>query len=137
MSDDGAPPEALVVEVLIPMPVEVAYSYRVPAGLDVRAGDFVAVPLGPRETVGVVWAHEAVGAGRGANLKAIIGKADLPPLPEPLRHFIDWLARWTLTPRGTVLRMAVRAPAYAGPEPVRVGLEVAGPPPGRMTPART
>ena len=137
MSEVAPSPETVVVDVLIPVAVDVAYSYRVPDGLEVQAGDFVAVPLGPRETVGVVWAREAVGSGRGANLKLVIGKADLPPLPEPLRQFLDWLARWTLTPRGTVLRMAVRAPAYAGPEPVRVGLRLTGPPPTRMTPART
>ena len=137
MSDPAPVPTSAIVDVLIPVAVDVAYSYRVPDGLDVQPGDFVAVPLGPRETVGVVWSREEVGAGRGANLKAVIGKADLPPLPEPLRRFLDWLARWTLTPRGMVLRMATRAPAYAGPEPLRVGLQLAGPPPVRMTPART
>ncbi len=55
---------------------------------------------------------------------------------EPLRRFIDWLAAWTLSPRGMVLRMAIRAPEFAGSEPVRVGLRRAGPPPARMTPAR-
>ena len=54
-----------------------------------------------------------------------------------MRQFIDWLAGWTLAPRGMVLRMALRAPDEAGPEPVRVGVRRAGAEPGRMTPARS
>src|SRR6185437_6141499 len=49
----------------------------------------------------------------------------------------DWVARWTLAPRGMVLRMAMRAPFAATPEPIRIGIRRAGPPPARLTPART
>ncbi|MCW6507428.1 primosomal protein N' [Lichenifustis flavocetrariae] len=127
---------SVVVDVLVPVAVDVAYSYRLPPGLDAAEGDFVHVPLGTRETVGVVWSREVLGPGRGSNLKSVIGTVDLPPLPPRLRRFIDWVARWTLTPRGMVLRMAVRAPSHAGPERVRIGLRRAGPPPARLTPAR-
>ena len=40
------------VDVLIPLGLDQAYSYAVPAGLVLRPGDVVQVPLGPRETVG-------------------------------------------------------------------------------------
>ena len=43
------------VDVLIPLGLDQAYSYAVPAGLVLKPGDVVEVPLGPRETVGVVW----------------------------------------------------------------------------------
>ncbi len=45
-----------VVDVLVPVALDQAYSYRVPEGLDLKPGDVVAVPLGPREALGVVWA---------------------------------------------------------------------------------
>ncbi|MGH8276610.1 MAG: replication restart helicase PriA, partial [Steroidobacteraceae bacterium] len=61
---------------------------------------------------------------------------DIPPLPANLRKFIDWVARWTVSPRGMVLRMAIGAPFQAGPEPARVGVRLARLPPHRMTPAR-
>ena len=128
----------LVADVLAPVAVDVAYSYRVPAGLSLAPGDFVEAPLGAREVTGVVW--EVRPATGGANLKTILRKRDLPPLKAPLRDFIDWVARWTLSPRGMVLRMAIRAPDAAGPEPVRVGVRLAGDQAGRaelrMTPAR-
>lgn len=131
MTAETAPPT--VVDVLIPVAVDTAYSYRVPKGLALEPGDFVVVPLGPRQTIGVVWAARAAG---GDNLKQVVSRVDWPPVREALRRFVDWLAAWTLSPRGMVLRMAVRAPEFAGAEPVRVGLRRAGPPPARMTPAR-
>ena len=85
-------------------------------------------------TNGVVWEVRS-GAG-GANLKAIVSRLDIPPLPANLRKFVDWVARWTLSPRGMVLRMAIGAPLQAGPEPARAGVRLKGPPPSRMTAAR-
>ena len=48
-----------VVDVLVPVAVNQAYSYRIPDGLDLKPGDVVAVPLGPREVTAVVWAENA------------------------------------------------------------------------------
>ncbi|MDB5649338.1 MAG: primosomal protein [Hyphomicrobiales bacterium] len=129
---------ASVADVLVPVAVDIAYSYKIPAGLVLKPGDFVNVPLGTRETTGVVWATRDAG---GSNLKSIIEKRDLPALAAPLRRFVDWVAAWTLAPRGMVLRMGIRAPDSAGPEPVRIGVRIAGEPgapklPQRMTPAR-
>ena len=125
-----------VADVLVPVAVETPYSYRVPEELAVSAGDFVTVPLGTRETTGVVWETNSLPPGAGGNLKSVLAKRDLPPLGAPLRRFIDWVARWTLAPRGMVLRMAARAPEHAGPEPARIGVRLAGAPPPRLTPAR-
>lgn len=125
-----------VADVLVPVAVDTAYSYRIPAGLHLNPGDFVDVPLGTRNALGVVW--DMRNSSAGANLKAINGKCDYPALNDPLRKFIDWIARWTLSPRGMVLRMAARAPDHAGPEPARIGIRLtaAGSLPTRMTPAR-
>jgi len=130
--ETGARPT--VVDVVAPVAVDTAYSYRVPAGLLLAPGDLVDVPLGTRETMGVVWAVRETQAG--ANLKAVHGKRDTPGLRAPLMRFIDWIARWTLSPRGMVLRMAVRAVDDLGPDPVRLGYRATDVAPERMTPAR-
>src|SRR5471032_2833936 len=109
----------VIVDVLAPVAVDTAYSYRAPAGLDLRPGQFVEVPLGQRHTTGVVW---AVREGAGDNLKSIAKLREWAPLRQPLLDFIDWVARWTLAPRGMVLRMATRAPEAAGPAPARLGV---------------
>ena len=45
-----------IVDVLVPVALDHAYSYRAPEELELSVGDLVAVPLGPREALGVVWA---------------------------------------------------------------------------------
>jgi primosomal protein N' (replication factor Y) (superfamily II helicase) len=123
-----------VAEVLVPVAIDQTYSYRVPDELDLATGDLVEVPLGTRQTVGAVW--EIAEGARGSNLKAVAARFDIPPLSENLRSFVDWVARWTLSPRGMVLRMCARAPFAAVEERPRIGLRRAGPEPKRMTPAR-
>ena len=44
------------VDVLVPVALDHAYSYRVPRELELKPGDIVSVPLGAREALGVVWA---------------------------------------------------------------------------------
>jgi primosomal protein N' (replication factor Y) len=121
------------VEVLIPLALDQPYSYAVPAGLSLAPGDVVQVPLGPRETVGVVW---ETGAGRGGNLKAVAGRLDMPPLDPALRQLVDWVAWYTLAAKGSVLALALRRPPNDTPERPKLGVRLAGPPPARMTPAR-
>jgi primosomal protein N' (replication factor Y) len=53
-----------------------------------------------------------------------------------LRDFVDWVARWTLSPRGAVLRMAIRAPEATEPPAPKFGYVPTGKPPARTTPAR-
>ena len=91
------------------------------------------MPLGARLATGVVW---AVRPGGGDNLKSIAATLDWPPLRAPLRDFIDWVARWTLSPRGMVLRMAIRAGEVATPPAPKFGLVASGKAPARMTDAR-
>ncbi len=94
------------VSVLLPLPLAGAYDYLLPPGIDAPPGTVVHVPLAGRECVGVVW-----GAGTGQvapeKLKAVLGLYDCPPLPGPLRDFVDWVAQYTLQPPGAVLRMAI------------------------------
>jgi primosomal protein N' (replication factor Y) (superfamily II helicase) len=131
LTDDGA----AIAEILLPVAIDHSYSYLVPRGIAVAPGDFVEVPLGTRMTNGVVW-EARPGTRERANLKAVAARLDIPTLPANLRKFIDWVARWTLSPRGMVLRMAIGAPFQAGVEPARVGVRLKGAPPRRMTPAR-
>jgi primosomal protein N' (replication factor Y) len=126
-----------VVDVLVPVALNHTYSYRVPRGLELKAGDVVCVPLGPREVVGVVWAENAKPEPRLHNrLKDVSEKLDVPPLKGELRALVDWVANYTLSARGMVLRMCLRMGDDLGPERVRMGVRLVGPPPQRMTPAR-
>ena len=92
--------------VLLPLPLAGAYDYGAPEEFALAPGDFVVVPLGRREVIGVVWG-EASGEVAPERLKPVLERLDSPRLPEVERHFIDWVARYTLTPPGAVLRMAM------------------------------
>src|SRR6202158_1137555 len=128
---------ARVVDVLVPVALNQAYPYRVPRGVELKPGDVVCVPLGPREVVAVVWAENANPDPRLHNrLKDVGEKLDVPPLKGELRSLVDWVANYTLSPRGMVLRMCLRMGEHLGPERVRMGVRLIGATPKRMTPAR-
>jgi primosomal protein N' (replication factor Y) len=126
-----------IVDVLVPVALDQAYSYRVPAELDLALGDVVVVPLGARDCHGVVWAENPSPNPRLDNrMKEIAGKVDVPPFRPELRAFVDWMSTYTLIPRGVVLRMTLRMGEHLGPERLRVGVRLVGEPPERVTPAR-
>ncbi len=126
-----------IVDVLVPVALDQTYSYRVPPDLELAPGDLVRVPLGARECTAVVWADNATPNPRLDNrMKDVVAKLDIPPLKPELRKFVEWVSGYTLSPRGMVLRMALRMGEHLGPERVRVGVRMAGPPPQRMTAAR-
>ncbi|HEY1542238.1 MAG TPA: primosomal protein N' [Xanthobacteraceae bacterium] len=136
-ASSAALPAATIVDVLVPVALDQSYSYRVPAGLDLKPGDLVSVPLGNREATGVVWAENVeVRPGLHNRLRDVAEKLDLPPLKPELRQFVDWVAGYTLSSRGMVLRMALRMGEHLGSERIRIGMRRTERSPARMTPAR-
>ncbi len=126
-----------VVDVLVPVALDRAYSYRVPEALTLAPGDIVSVPLGAREATAVVWAENPKPNPRLDNrLKDVEEKLELPPLRPELRSFVEWVANYTLSSRGMVLRMCLRMGEHLGAERERVGVRLAGSPPPRKTAAR-
>ncbi len=132
--DPNATTSGLVVDVLTPVAIDTAYSYRAPGRSALQIGQFVDVPLGNRQVTGVVW---AVRHGGGDNLKTVSGLRDWAPLRKPLIDFIDWIARWTLAPRGMILRMAMRAAEVTAAPAPKFGLRKTGVAPAKLTPARS
>jgi primosomal protein N' (replication factor Y) len=115
-----------VVDVLLPVALDRAYSYRVPEELELAPGDIVCVPLGAREATAVVWADNPKPNPRLDNrLKDVEQKLELPPLRPELRSFVDWVANYTVSSRGMVLRMCLRMGEHLGAERERVGVRLA------------
>ena len=124
-----------IIDVLVPVAVDRPYSYRVPDALTLSPGDIVEVPLGNREVSGVVWPGSGE-APASTKLKEVISKDELPPLPAELVKLVDWIADYTLAPRGMVLRMALRRSAELGDAREKIGVRITGLKPARMTDAR-
>jgi len=93
-----------LVRVLVPLPVAEGYDYLAPDEPPPPAGTYVEVLLGNSHTEGVVW-----GPGRGGipanKLKTLSQVLDLPLLPEVTRQFVNWVAQYTVTPPGAILKM--------------------------------
>jgi primosomal protein N' (replication factor Y) len=128
------------VKVLLPLPLTDAYDYGVPDGLALAPGDFVVVPLGNRRATGVVWDIPAADAESGvpdSRLKDVVAPLPAPPMPAENRELVDWVAAYTVAPRGAVLRMAMSVPdALDAPKP-RIAYAAASEPPDiRMTSER-
>ncbi len=131
-------PHRRIVSVLVPAPVEVAYSYKLAPNMEAPPGSIVEVPLGPRKVIGVVWDEpETPGKPVSDNrLREIERVFDAPPLKPELRRFIDWIGSYYLMPRGMIMRMVLRAPEALEPEAKIRGLRRAGELPERLTDAR-
>ncbi len=123
------------IAVLLPLPLAGAYDYRV-GDQALAPGDFVMVPLGRRELVGVVWG-EGTGDVAEAKLRHTGARLEILPLPPASRAFVDWVASYTLAPAGAVLKMAMSVPAALEPASGLHAIRLVSHPPAfKETPAR-
>ena len=124
-----------VVAVMVGVAVEGPYSYRVAEGMRVTPGSIVMVPLGPRETMGVVWGapKDKVAHNR---LKDIGKHFEGPGLSGELLKMVDWVARYTLAKPGMVLRAVLRSREALDPPRPIIGYQFSGHEPERMSNAR-
>ncbi|GGG20569.1 primosomal protein N' [Caldovatus sediminis] len=97
--------------------------------MSLAPGTFVVVPLNRREMIGVVWDGPPDPDLPAARLKDVIEALEVPPMTASLRRFVEWVAGYTLSPPGAVLRMAMSVPAALDPPARQVGWTLAPRPP--------
>jgi len=125
-----------VASVLIPLPVQEAFDYEVSEDLTLQRGDQVAVPLGPRLMRGIVTeVRETTGSNR--RLKPVDSLLEDPRLPPGTVNFVEWAARWTLSPPGEMAATALKGLRAPKPRPERRLRRVGDRTPARPTAART
>jgi primosomal protein N' (replication factor Y) len=105
-------PSPTRVAVLLPYKFDTAFTYLAEDKLP--AGTLVTVPLKGRMVVGAVW--DDVPDLLLPRLKAVAAVFEFPPLPAALRKFIDWVAQYTLSARGDVLALGLKAALLAEPK---------------------
>ncbi len=114
-----------------------ALDYAVPPGMVLAPGDAVAVPLGPRTIMGVVWDKERL-AGREvetARLRPVRERLAVRPLAAPMRRLCEWVADYYMAPLAAVVRMAWPSVAFLGERAI-TEYRLSGVLPGRLTPGR-
>ena len=124
-----------IARVLLTLPLPEPFDYMIPEEIHVEPGAYVRVPLGPNERTGVVWdTYEKHDETR--DLKPVYMVYPAPPLPAPMRKLIDWSAKYTCSPPGSVLRMVLRVPPALLPSKTKTVVEMGSGEAARMTPAR-
>lgn len=90
--------------VLFPAPLP-PYDYKADAAL--TPGQFVYAPFGRKKTLGVVWDTSPDETFPTHKVKAIDEALAMPALPSETIAFVNWVAKYTLSPMGAVLKMAL------------------------------
>ena len=103
------------VQVAVPLAVPKPYDYLIPDGIDVRIGNYVRVPLGKREEIGVVWSLDADTSVPVEKCKPILEIIDLPPMTAQQQKFVTRAAKYTMADLGAVLKMCLSAPLVFTP----------------------
>jgi primosomal protein N' (replication factor Y) len=143
--DEGRPVNAGKrprVPVLMPVALDQTYDYLLPADMEAAPGSFVLVPFGPQSRIGVVWDTPVGDSGKPVpekKLKAITAPLpEVPPLPPISLRFAEWVARYSLSQLGMVVRMMMGSSAVFEPVKPRFGVSLneGAAEPSRMTPAR-
>ena len=130
----------ITVPVLLPLALPAPYDYLVPNGMKVEPGQFVVAPLATVEYLAVVWPRlegEPQPKIERTKLREIVEVLDdVPKLPRVSLEFADWVANYTLSSPGMVLRMMMSVGRAFDPPAPRYGVRLTGPAPARMTRAR-
>lgn len=125
------------IQVLLPLPLSGVLDYLVPDEMMLDIGDFITVPLSGREMQGVVWSLNAPEIDIPIEkLKYVVRKAELPPVPDTLIQFVKWVAQYTLSPLGSVLKMALSVPRKFDKPKKKIFYRLSEDLPDKMTPAR-
>ena len=131
---------------MVPMHLDQTFDYYDGEAGDLMPGDFVTVPFGNRERIGVVWRsqihlHDENGVViekpiDPKKIKSVLDKLEVPPLNGVSMVFCEWVANYTLSSHGMVLKMMMSAPHAFKPLKPRFGVQRVSGVPQRMTPAR-
>jgi primosomal protein N' (replication factor Y) len=102
-----------IMNVLPATGIDRAYSYKADEKLPV--GTYVQVSFGRQDVVGVVWGGEIDSDLPIKKVKKISDIYDAPPLSPDMIAYVEKVAQWTMTPKGSILKMVI--PSYKLLEP--------------------
>lgn len=96
------------LRILLPLPLAEPFDYACPEDIALpAAGSFVRVPFSNRTMIGVVWDDGRESSLEDSKIKNILNVYDFPPLSDNNRKLIRWVADYTLSSLGSVLKMAM------------------------------
>lgn len=129
-------PDMKLARILFPLPLPEPFDYAIPDGMDARPGSYVRAPLGKIERTGVVWDVVERKPEDERELKPVLDVFPTPPMPEAMRKFVSFAARYNVAHPGHVLAMVLRARGGLRPSPTSTIYVPTGHRSNRMTEAR-
>ena len=125
-----------IARILFTLPLPEPFDYTVPEGMALEPGSYVHAPVGPYDRLGLVLEVLPDRIGTNRKLKPVTEVLDVPVMTGPMREFLTWTARYTVSHQGQILAMAIRARDALAPSPVELRYRLTGVEAGRMTDAR-
>ena len=89
--------------VLIPNIINHAFTYE--SDLKLKPGEYVTVPFGKSEKIGVIWNEFEKDKKKYFKIKKIKKKLNINPLKIETINFLNWFSEYNLVPKGMALKM--------------------------------
>ncbi|WCR58904.1 MAG: Primosomal protein N' [Wolbachia endosymbiont of Ctenocephalides felis wCfeF] len=90
------------VDVLLPLPIDLLFSYAVEENTEISIGDYVVMPFGKKRLIGIVW---KCSDKSDRELKFIEQRINLPSVRPRLIAFAEWVAQYNLIPIGMLAKV--------------------------------
>ena len=72
-----------------------------------KIGDFVEVPFGKSNIIGVVWNEFEKNIKKNFKIKKVIKKIEIPQLKKKTIDFLNWFAEYNVVPKGMALKLVL------------------------------
>ena len=72
-----------------------------------KIGDFVEVPFGNSNIIGVVWNEFEKNSKKNFKIKKVIKKIEIPQLKKKTIDFLNWFAEYNIVPKGMALKLVL------------------------------
>jgi len=91
--------------ILLPNIFNHPFTYE--SNINLVIGDFVEVPFGKSNIVGVVWDQFEINKNKDFKIKKVIRKLDIPKLKKGTLNFLNWFATYNIVPKGMALKLVL------------------------------
>jgi len=91
--------------ILLPNIFNHPFTYK--SDLKLKIGDFVEVPFGKSNIIGVVWNEFEKKNDKKFKIKKIIKKLEIPQLKRSTLDFLNWFANYNIVPKGMALKLVL------------------------------
>ena len=91
--------------ILLPNIFNHPFTYE--SNLLLKVGEYVVVPFGKTELIGVVWDEFEKKNNKNFKIKKIIKKLSITPLKKKTINFLNWFSEYNIVPKGMALKLVL------------------------------